>query len=97
MIGKLETQDGKWYIRFDEKELKVDPDQQKVLQKYASHLHGEEVEFDLISDDECYALIDQNIIEWEIIFYDYRTSYRSHYLTLEKWLGKNYEYPISKL
>ena len=97
MIGKLETQDGKWYIRFDEKEVKIESTQEKQIQRYLPHLHGQEVNFDLVDwDGDIFALLDIDLIEWQKIFYDYRMSYRTHYLTLEEWLSQNYEYPITK-
>jgi hypothetical protein len=107
MKGKLQCQDRKWYISFDEKELKVHPVDSAVLDTFAAHLCETEIEFEIVDEfshpefyegvslyqGEVYAKLVDNDLMWEIIFYEYRTSYRNHYLTLENWLKSRFTIP----
>ena len=106
MKGILEKQDQQWYIRFEEKELKVYPTDIYCFESWGIK-EGDEVYFEIIDETthpilysmeiakkgDIYAGINVNALQWKEIFEDYQRSYRNHFLNLEDYLIKYYAAP----
>jgi hypothetical protein len=106
MKGILEKQDQQWYIRFEEKELKVYPTDVYSFESWGIK-EGDEVYFEIIDENthpilysmevakkgDIYAGINVNSLQWKEIFAEYKRTYRNYFLSLEDYLMEYYKAP----